>query len=318
MAHAKAKLTPAGRLLIVIRVTYEGWPPAHAAAMAGVSRQTLYKWLRRFHEEGVPGLLDRSSRPRNTVRTERHPKWSLRALELRREIRRGPHLIGGRLGLAPSTVHAILFRHGLNRLSRLDRSSRAIIRYERDPPRGALLHVDVKKLGRVPDGGGWRVHGREIPGKTSAGRRAGIGFDYLHVAVDDHSRFAYVEVHKDERAETCSGFLTRAIRRFDELGVTIEAVMTDNAGTMCTLKSFRSALGGAQHLVTRPYPPQTNGKAERFNRTMSSTNGLISVADDTNAERLAALETFVEDYNWSRTHSAIGDCPPASRLPLTT
>ena len=314
MAHAKAKLTPAGRLLIVIRVTDEGWPPAHAAAMAGVSRQTLYKWLRRFHEEGVPGLLDRSSRPRHCPHRTA-PEMESRVLELRREIRRGPHLIGGRLGLAPSTVHAILFRHGLNRLSRLDRSSRAIIRYERDHP-GALLHVDVKKLGRVPDGGGWRVHGREM-GKTSAGRRAGIGFDYLHVAVDDHSRFAYVEVHKDERAETCSGFLTRAIRRFDELGVTIEAVMTDNAWNYVHAKSFRSALGGAQHLVTRPYRPQTNGKAERFNRTMLD-EWAYQRRYDTNAERLAALETFVEDYNWSRTHSAIGDCPPASRLPLTT
>ncbi len=129
MAHAKAKLTPAGRLLIVIRVTDEGWPPAHAAAMAGVSRQTLYKWLRRFHEEGVPGLLDRWSRAA-TLSAPNGTRSGVTRPRAAREIRRGPHLIGGRLGLAPSTVHAILFRHGLNRLSRLDRSSRAIIRYD--------------------------------------------------------------------------------------------------------------------------------------------------------------------------------------------
>lgn len=311
MAHPKAKLTPAGRLLIVVRVVEEGWRPAHAAAMAGVSRQTLYKWLRRFREEGLVGLEDRSSRPRHCPHRTAADK-ERQVIEVRRAIHRGPHRIADRVGLPPSTVHAVLVRHGLSRLSRLDRTSKVVIRYERDHP-GELLHVDVKKLGRVPDGGGWKVHGRAM-GKP--GPRRGGGYDYLHVAVDDHSRFAYVEVHTDERGNTCAGFMARAIGRFAELGITVERVMTDNAKNYVLARAFQEALGSARHLVTRPYRPQTNGKAERFNRTL-----LDEWAYDrpyrSNSERLEALSTFVEDYNWSRSHKGIGNRPPASRLPST-
>jgi transposase InsO family protein len=311
VAHAKAKLTPAGRLLVISRVTVEGWRPAHAAAMAGVSRQTLYKWLRRFREEGLAGLEDRSSRPRRCPhRTD--AEVEARIVGLRHEIRRGPHLIAGRLGLAPSTVHAVLSRHGLSRLSRFDRSTRTIIRYEHDHP-GELIHVDVKKVGRVPSGGGWRVLGRD---RAPTAHR-GDGFDFLHVAIDDHSRFAYVEVHADERGDTCAGFLARTIEHFGALGVAVERVMTDNAKNYTWSKAFRAALGDARHVTTRPYRPQANGKAERFNRTLLDEWAYLRPYA-TNAERLQALSDFIEDYNWSRTHSAIGNRPPASRLPSIT
>ncbi len=311
MSHAKAKLTPAGRLLLVHRVLEEGWPPAHAAAMAGVSRQTVHKWLRRFREEGLAGLNDRSSRAhRGPHRTSDNVEAAV--LELRRASRRGPHRIAQKLDLAPSTVHAVLARHGLSRLSRLDRTTGVAIRYERDRP-GELIHVDVKKLGRVPEGGGWRVHGRE---RDRAGKfkTQSPGFDYLHVAVDDHSRFAYVEVHADEKGETCAGFLERTKDRFAEMGVDVERVMTDNARNYTTARVFQRALGRIRHLTTRPYRPQTNGKAERFNRTLAD-EWAYDRPYTSNAERLAALEAFPVDYNYVRTHSSIGNKPPASRLP---
>lgn len=159
MSHGKAKLTPAGRLLLVERIERDGWPAAHAATMAGASRATAYKWLARWRAEGMAGLRDRSSRP-HSMPTRTSPEREAAVVELRRAWRRGPHLLGGRLEMAPSTVHAVLTRHGLSRLSRLDRVTGDVIRYERDHP-GELIHVDVKKLGRVPDGGGWRVRGRE-------------------------------------------------------------------------------------------------------------------------------------------------------------
>lgn len=311
MAHGKAKLTPAGRLLLVQRVLAEGWPPAHAAAMAGVSRCTAYKWLRRWREEGLAGLEDRSSRPRRCP--HRTPAVvEARILELRRELRRGPHLVGGRLGIAPSTVHAVLHRHGLSRLARLDRVSGVPIRYERSRP-GELVHVDVKKLGRVPDGGGWRAHGRA----SRPNRKRGAGFDYLHVAIDDHSRFAFVQVHPDERGETCARFLIDALAFFADHGIAIERVMTDNAKNYTLSKSFQAALGTAAHRLTRPYRPQTNGKAERFNRTLLD-EWAYQRDYNSNAERLQALTVWLEDYNWHRPHSSIGNHPPATRLPSTT
>jgi transposase InsO family protein len=312
VAHRKAKLTPAGRLLLVQRVLEQGWPAAHAAAMAGVSRPTVYKWLARYRHEGLAGLEDRSSRP---LRCPRRTPAAVEAqvLDLRQRWRRGPHLMAGRLGLAPSTIHAVLWRYGLSRLSRLDRSTGQVIRYEKARP-GELVHVDVKKLGRVPDGGGWKVHGREM-GRTA--KKRGNGFDYLHVAVDDHSRFAYVAAHRDERGDTCARFLADATEFFAAHGIVVEGVMTDNARNYTVSRLFQAELGKRTHLVTRPYRPQTNGKAERFNRTMLD-EWAYARPYRTNAERLAALRLWLEDYNWSRTHSAIGNCPPASRLPSTT
>lgn len=311
MSHGKAKLTPAGRLLLVERIEQDGWPAAHAAAMAGVSRATAYKWLARWRAEGVAGLRDRSSRP-HSMPTRTSPEREAEVVELRRSWRRGPHLLGGRLEMAPSTVHAVLSRHGLSRLSRLDRVTGEIIRYERDHP-GELIHVDVKKLGRVPDGGGWRVHGRE----QRPARHRQTGYDYLHVAIDDHSRIAFVQARPDEKGSTCAAFITDAFAFFAELGITVERVMTDNAKNYTLSRDFQAALGDRKHKTTRPYRPQTNGKVERFNRTITG-EWAYARAFTSNAERLSTLDDWLIDYNWHRAHSALGNNPPTSRLPSTT
>jgi transposase InsO family protein len=311
VAHRKAKLTPAGRLVLVERIVAGGWPVAHAAAMAGVSRCTAYKWLRRWRAEGLTGLEDRSSRPRRCPRRTT-AELEDRIVALRRRWRRGPHLMAGQLGVAPSTIHAVLARHGLSRLARLDRVSGVPIRYERNHP-GELLHIDVKKLGRIPPGGGWRAHGR-----GNAARGFGkAGCDYLHVAIDDHSRYVFVQVHRDERGETCASFLADAITHFAKRGVTIERVMTDNAKNYTLSKAFAAARGDIRHLVTRPYRPQTNGKVERFHRTLLTEWGYARPYAN-NDERLIALGPWLTDYNFQRPHSAISNRPPASRLPSIT
>lgn len=317
MTHAKSPLTPRGRRILVDRILIEGWPVAHAAALTGVSRQTAHKWLKRFADEGAPGLEDRPSRARRCPhRTSSEVEAAV--LALRAEIRRGPHRLSNRLGIPASTVHAILQRHGVSRLSRLDRVTGAPIRrerpvrYERSRP-GELVHVDVKKIGRVPPGGGWRALGREVANARER-RRDPVGYDYLHVAIDDHSRYAYVEVLTNERGDTCAGFFERTREHFSTLGVRVERVMTDNAKNYTLSKLFRAALGDVAHLRTRPYRPQTNGKAERFNRTLAD-EWAYERPYATNNERTAALAAFLVDYNWQRTHSGIGNRPPASRLP---
>jgi transposase InsO family protein len=244
--------------------------------------------------------------------TKTSPEIEARVCELRRSWRRGPHLLAGRLQMAPSTVHAILARHGLSRLSRLDRVTGEIIRYERDHP-GELIHVDVKKLGRIPDGGGWRVHGRE----NRPANKRGNGYDFLHVAIDDHSRVVFVQIHPDEKGTTCAEFLTDAFVFFDQLGVTVERVMTDNAKNYVISRAFQAALDGRKHQRIRPHRPQTNGKVERFNRTLTSEWAYARVYNS-NDERSATLDEWVRDYNYNRTHSGIGNHPPASRLPSTT
>jgi transposase InsO family protein len=296
---------------LVERIEQDGWPAAHAAAMAGVSRATAYKWLGRWRSEGLAGLRDRSSRP-HSIPTRTSPEREAEVVELRRSWRRGPHLLGGRLEMAPSTVHAVLVRHGLSRLSRLDRVTGEVIRYERDYP-GELIHVDVKKLGRVPDGGGWRVHGRE----QRPARHRQTGYDYLHVAIDDHSRIAFVQARPDEKGSTCAAFITDAFAFFAELGITVERVMTDNAKNYTLSRDFQAALGDRKHKTTRPYRPQTNGKVERFNRTITG-EWAYARAFTSNAERLATLDDWLFDYNWHRAHSALGNNPPSSRLPSTT
>ena len=275
----------------------------------------VHKWLRRYREEGLSGLHDRPSIARRCPHRTA-PETEATVLALRAEIRRGPHRIAGRLHLAPSTVYAILARHGVSRLSRLDRTTGLVIRrgpvvrYERARP-GELIHVDVKKLGRVPDGGGWRAHGRGYGTTRGYGK---VGYDFLHVAIDDHSRYAYVEVLANERGDTCAAFFERTRSHFAELGVEIERVMTDNAKNYTVSTLFRAALGSVRHLTTRPYRPQTNGKAERFNRTLAD-EWAYQRAYQTNAERTEALADFLIDYNYERTHSGIGNRPPASRLP---
>ncbi|WP_333779005.1 IS481 family transposase [Streptomyces sp. IBSBF 3136] len=310
MSHRNARLTVHGRRLLVERVC-AGRPVAHVAAEMGVSRATAHKWVRRWRTEGEPGLHDRSSRPRTTPhRTPAMVEASVCRLRQARKL--GPARIGPVLGLPASTVHRILVRHGLNRLAHLDRPTGEVIRrYERDRP-GELVHVDVKKLGRIPDGGGHKVLGRQ----AGRARRSSMGFDYVHSAVDDHSRLAYSEIHTDEKADTCAGFLRRAAAFFATCGIAhIERVLTDNAWPYRKSFAWRQALAdlGAAGKLTRAYRPQTNGKVERFNRTLLDEWAYLRPYTG-NQERTEALADFLHTYNHHRCHTALGGHPPISRV----
>jgi transposase InsO family protein len=309
--HRNAPLTPLGRQILVDRIL-AGRPAAHVAHEMGVSRPTAYKWLRRFREEGVAGLVDRSSRPHHSPRRV-SAALELEIVELRRATKLGPIQIGEQLGVAASTTHRVLVRHGVNRLSWMDRpTGRVIRRYERDRP-GQLVHVDTKKLGRVPAGGGWRAHGREATGRDRhSGRR--IGYEHVHSMIDDHSRLAYSEIHDTDNAATATAFLARAIRFFADHHVHIERVMTDNAFVYRHSTDWHLLLDehGIGHRLIRPYRPQTNGKVERFNRTLLDEWAYASVFD-TNDERRAAHRRWLDRYNYQRRHRAIG-APPASRV----
>jgi transposase InsO family protein len=315
VSHGNARLTVHGRLLIVQRHR-DGWPKAHIAAAMGVSRKCVRVWIDRFETEGEAGLRDRSSRPhRSPTRTP--PEVEARVVELRLRERRGPEWIGAELDIAARTVSRVLARRGVPRLAALDpitgqviRASKVTaIRYERDHP-GELVHMDVKKLGRIPDGGGWKAHGRA----QRPASKPGPGYDYVHSLVDDHSRLAYSEVLPDEKGATCASFLTRAIADFAAHGITrIEALMTDNAW------AYRFSLRQvcADHDITqlfiRPHCPWQNGKAERFNRTLL-TEWAYRQAFATNTDRITALAPWLEHYNTQRRHSALGGLPPVSRL----
>jgi transposase InsO family protein len=302
-------------MVLVERVLVQGWPAARAAEAASVSRATVYKWVRRFLQEGPGGLEDRTSAPHRRPRALPRPDVE-RILDARRTLKQGPHRLSYALGLPRSTIYGVLRREGAARLDHLDRpTGRVIRRYERERP-GELLHVDVKKLGRIPDGGGWRALGR---GPTTSDRkRHRLGYDYLHVAVDDHSRVAYVEVHPDERAPTAAAFIARAGAHFAERGVRIERVMTDNAWCYVNSTRFAEALAavGARHLPIPPRRPQLNGKAERFNRTLLEEWAYVRLYRS-NDERLAALQEWVAFYNSARPHTALGGRAPASRLSTT-
>jgi transposase InsO family protein len=318
VAHRNARLTLHARRLLVARVA-AGWPAARVAEQLGISRATVYKWVHRYREEGDTGLLDRSSRPHRSP-TQTCAQVEEQILAMRRTHRRGSVFLAGQLGLAASTVGRVLARHHVPPLSAIDpitglvvRRRHSGIRYERARP-GELLHVDVKKLGRVPDGGGWRLLGRDA---TIAHRHkpVPIGFDYLHVAVDDHTRLAYVEAHADERDATAAGFLHRACAWFAGQGVRVERVLTDNAKVYRYGRHWRAA---CQQLdigrrFTKVGCPWTNGKAERFNRTLL---GEFAYNQPwlSNTDRLAALDGWVTDYNTRRAHSALGGQPPISRL----
>jgi transposase InsO family protein len=313
VAHAKAKLTVPGRLLLIHRVDAEWWPVATAAEAQGISRATAYKWLRRWRTEGVEGLADRSSRP-HRMPTRTGDEVTAAIIETRLAGRLGPHRIGYELGVAPSTVHIVLRRAGLSRLADLDGPTALPVRYVRDRP-GELIHVDVKKLNRLPPGGGWRVLGRAEARKNNP-RLSGLGQDFLHVAIDDATRLAFVAVHPDEKGDTCAEFINQAAVFFAAAGITtIERVMTDNAKNYVISRSFQAALAGlgARHKLTRPYRPQTNGKAERFNRTLIN-EWAYGRAYLTNDERLAALPTWIEHYNTTRPHTGIGNRPPIDQV----
>ncbi|MFD4079704.1 IS481 family transposase, partial [Streptomyces bacillaris] len=235
-----------------------------------------------------------------------------RICRLRQDRKLGPARLGPVLGMPASTVHRVLTRHGLNRLAFLDRpTGRLIRRYEREHP-GELIHIDVKKLGRIPDGGGHRTLGRQAGRAT----RSNAGFDYVHSAVDDHSRLAYSEIHPDEKVTTCAGFLTRAAAFFHRQGITrIERVLTDNAWAYRKGLAWKNALAdlGATGKLTRPYRPQTNGKVERFNRTLAD-EWAYQRPYTSNTERTAALADFIHTYNHHRCHTALGGQPPISRV----
>jgi transposase InsO family protein len=316
VAHPRARLTPLGRRLLVDRVLELGWSAASAADAAGVSRATCYKWLRRFAEEGEAGLLDRTSRPR-TCPGAIGPKAERQILRARQHEKRGPHHLAAVLGRPRSTIYGVLRRHGRSRLDHTDRPTGVPIRYEKDRP-GELVHVDVKKLGRIPDGGGWRMLGRSTDTRVRTGRarKAGrLGYDYIHACVDDHSRVAYVEVHPDERGETCARFLARACEFYAELGVKVEAVMTDNALSYRRSAAFLETMEEYEvvHVPIPPYHPRMNGKVERFNRTMVEEWAYVRLYTS-NSERLRALHRWIGYYNRRRPHTAVGGRPPITRL----
>jgi transposase InsO family protein len=278
----------------------------------GVSRATAYKWVLRHREGGVAALDDRSSRPRCSPRRT-PPDLESAICTLRRRRKFGPARIGYELGIAPSTVHRVLARHGLSRLAWMDRpTGRVIRRYERARP-GELVHLDVKKLGRLRDGGGWRVHGRAA---TSRGRDATrVGYEYVHSTVDDHSRLAYSEILSDETGPSCAAFFERAIRFYRDHQIHVERVLTDNALAYRTGFDFHRVLDehGIGHRLIRRYRPQTNGKVERYNRTLLDEWAYASPFTS-GAERKDALRGWLEEYNYHRPHHAIGGKPPASRV----
>ena len=252
MAHANARLTEFGRLLLVQRITELGWPPAQAAESLGVSRATAYKWLGRYRSEGRAGLADRSSRARRCPHAL--PASQVRrVLAARRRRRQGPHRLAWQLGMPRSTIYGVLARHGMSRLAHLDRTSGAVVRYQREHP-GELVHLDVKKLGRIPDGGGHRIHGR-----AAARRGRGIGYDYIHSAIDDRSRVACSQILPNDTGATSARFLVEAAGFFAEHGVVIQPVLTDNAKayTQSLLFAETAAGLGIGLKRTRPYRPQT-------------------------------------------------------------
>lgn len=316
MSHANARLTPAGRLTMVQRIG-AGRPVAHVAAEMGVSRTTAWRWWRRFQAEGLAGLVDRSSVAHS------HPRRTSACAETRVRIarmltRRGPLTIARLVGVPASTVGRVLTRHHTPLLRECDpltgqvvrASRRTANRYEHPHP-GSLIHVDVKKLGRIPDGGGWRAHGR-----SEAVRGRGVGYDFVHAAIDDHSRLAYVEIHHDEKTSTCARFLTNAAAYFADRGITrIERVITDNAFAYRRGTGFAMAVArlGAVQKFIKPHCPWTNGKVERLNRTFA-TEWAYSRVWTSNADRAAALPTWLEGYNMDRPHLGINGARPIERV----
>lgn len=324
MSHRNARLTVHGRRLLVRRVCEGGMPVAHVAKAMGISRQCAHRWVARFDAEGDAGLVDRSSRPyRSPTRTR--PKVEEMVLVARAEHRRGPDWLGPELGMSPRTVTRILRRHGVPRLADCDpltgeviRASKATaVRYERERP-GELIHVDVKKLGRIPPGGGWRAWGRDATDTTVKKKRR-VGYDYVHSAVDDHTRLAYSEIHPNEQGDTCAGFIARAAQFFVSEGIPgIEEVMTDNHWSYIKSHAVTKVIAqlGARHITIKPHCPWQNGKVERYNRTLQ-TEWAYRQIFTSNHQRTQALQPWVHYYNHRRRHTALGGLPPISRVSPT-
>ncbi|WP_431245694.1 IS481 family transposase [Leifsonia xyli] len=325
MSHGNARLTVHGRSLLVERVVTDHRPVAHVAKELGVSRQCAHRWVRRFLAEGVAGLADRSSRPRSSPsRTSLEREQAV--LAARERLRQGPARISTVTGVPTRTVSRILLRHHVPRLSWCDpltgeliRASRATTnRYERERP-GELVHVDVKKLGRIPDGGGWRAEGQTTINHRSRRSRTPIGFDYIHAVIDDHSRLAYAEIHDDETGKTAAGVLLRAAEFFASCGIPkIERVISDNAFAYRLSTDFKTAVAalGAEQRFIKPHCPWTNGKVERLNRTLA-TEWAYRQIFTSNQARTEALAPWLNYYNTERIHTGIG-ATPISRVTPTS
>jgi transposase InsO family protein len=324
VSHANATLTPITRLRLAQLVVDRGWTNAAAAKMFMVHPRTAKKWADRYRAEGSAGMSDRSSRP-HTSPTKTSPQVVRRIVRLRWRQRLGPVQIAGRLGLPASTVHAVLVRCRVNHLSHIDRvTGEPLRRYEHDHP-GSLIHLDVTKCGNIPDGGGHRFVGRAAGAqnkRTTAHRtghrgddyRALVGTAFVHTVIDDHSRIAYAEICTDEKAATAIGVLHRAVAWFAEHGVPVERVLSDN-GSCYRSHAWRDACVelGIIHKRTRPYRPQTNGKIERFHRTLADGWAYARFYESTE-QRNTALPGWLHFYNHHRAHSAIGGRPPITRL----
>lgn len=312
--HPNARLTPRGRETLVSRIE-AGAGVAEAARQMGVSRQTASKWLARARR-GEP-MSDRSSRPRRLARST-PPDAEERVREARRSMLLAPLALAAATGVPARTCARIVARSGLPRLADVDRVTGEVrrrgpvtpVRYERERA-GELVHVDVKRVARIPGGGGWRALGR---GGDPYGGHSGAGTSCLHVAVDDFSRVAYAELLPDERKGTCAGFMARCVAFFAGLGVAVERVMTDN-GPGYRSREFNGLLAseGVRHVYARPYSPWQNGKVERMNRTLAQ-EWQYGRAWESEAARAGALPAFIERYNWDRPHSACGGLPPMSRI----
>ena len=317
MLHGNAALSWHGRRCLAVRVVVEGWTLTAAAEAAGVSVRCARKWVGRYRLEGEQGLFDRSSAPKRVA--NRTGADRVEAIVKLRRLRFTAAEIAETLGMALSTVSGILKRLGMGRLGRLGLEQP--VRYERSRP-GELVHIDIKKLGRIAGGAGKRVGGRAPGGYRPRRRdatgsdRGTIGWEFVHVCVNDYSRLAYAEVLADEKATTAIAFLHRAVAFYRRHGIQVERVLTDNGSAyLSTLHALACRTLGIRHLRTRPRRPQTNGKAERFIRTLINSWAYGAIYRSSQ-ERTAALDGWLWHYNHQRRHSALGHQPPVSRTNL--
>jgi transposase InsO family protein len=322
MVHANAPLSERGRLRLARLIVEQGWPVARAAERFQVAWPTANRWAQRYRRQGPAGMVDRSSRPHHSPRATPTPIVR-RIVHLRWKQRLGPVAIADQVGVAPSTAHQVLRRCRINRLAHVDRATGEPVRRYEHPHPGALLHVDVKKLGNIPDGGGWRYVGRAQGRRHRAAtphkprnryRHPQMGTAFVHTVLDDHSRIAYAEIHDDERAETATATLRRAVGWFAQRGVTVARVLSDN-GSAYRSQLWRETCAelGITPKRTRPYRPQTNGKIERFHRTLADGWAFRRLYTG-ESQRRKALPGWLHEYNHHRPHTAIGGRPPISRL----
>ena len=321
MVHRNAPLSETGRLRLARCVVDDGWPLRRAAERFQVSVTTAARWRDRYRDEGEAGMADRSSRPRHSpnrtpTRTER------RIIGVRVTRRWGPARIAYLLRLNVSTVHNVLRRYGVAKLRWLDRATGRVVRRMESVACGDLVHIDVKKLGKIPAGGGWRMLGRTAGNRNAqADKRSGMkrnrklvrGYHFIHSAIDARSRLVYSELLADERKETATGFWLRANSWFTECGIDVRKVLTDN-GSCYRSHAFRDALGDIEHRRTRPYRPQTNGKVERFHRTLADEWAYAQLYTN-DADRCDEYPRWLHTYNHHRGHTALGGQPPANRVP---